>query len=188
MKRRSDRRGVAALEFGLLAPLLAGLTVSALEGVMLLRGTYLLEYATRQMALTIAQQNNSPVLKPPILQDMCKGARLALRSYDNGTLSMAVVSSTYDGTPTNAPKGKHIVFEYDGACPANAPALGLTTIATDLLQNYGDNVVQVKLTMTYNSLFPAIFGNRTLSATAPGSPNVAGDTLRCELYDKGPPC
>lgn len=184
MQRGLGRSGVAALEFGLLAPILAAITVGLIEGFMLVRASYLVEFATDRVVSTIGQQNNSPVLTPTVLQDMCKGARLALRAFDNGTLQMAVVSSTNDPSPTStsnpAPKGKRIVFEYDGSCATAAPALGLTPIAISLIPNGGDNTVEVKLMLTYKPMFPSMFPNRTLSAALQHNPKLPGDTLRCE--------
>lgn len=184
MKRRLDRKGVAALEFGLLAPVLAALTVAVIEGVMLVRATYLVEYAAKQTAFTLWQQNNSPVLTPTILKDLCKGVRLALHGYDNSTLNMAIVSSTNDPSstsPTNAtPKGPRVVFEYDSACSTVAPALGLTPVATSLIPNAKDNVVEVKISLTYKTMFPSLFADRTLSAVQEANPYVLGDVLKCE--------
>jgi len=176
-----DRKGIAALEFALLAPLLAAISVGLVETVLLVRADMLLNFVTTETAQIIGSKVG-PVLHKSEIVDTCFGARLTMRSYDTSSLSMAIMSATNDVT-----KGQIKVWEVDNACPTAYPALGTPPqLAKDLMPKAGDNVIYVEASYVYPAMFPQITGTITLSHNAPyqlihfPSTGSSNGTLSCD--------
>ena len=137
MKVRQDRRGVAALEFALLAPVL----------IVMMFGTFELVYAFRMQAklnttagaLAEFVANAGAVTAPAgTLQDLCNGAKLNLLPF-KPTIMTANVASITNDVPANRVAGStdtttittYLDWEVKSDCGqdgSNAlpPKLGLT--------------------------------------------------------------
>jgi len=166
MARRFGRhqRGVAALEFALIAPFFLLLTIQCFDVIRLVRVNSLLVNAVSDMAEMVAAESSTPAVTSASLKDYCQGAKLTMRSFDTTTLSMAVASVTYK-TGSASPA---MDWEYDAACPTTATALGATkaqTLASPMVPTSGDSVLAIQASYTYTPIFNIALGSVVLSQT-----------------------
>lgn len=161
---RRHRRGVAALEFALVAPLFLALTIGFFDVVRLVRVKSLLTDAVSNMAEMVAAESGVPAVMQTSLQDYCQGVRLTMNAFATTTLSMAVASVTYASGSSSAAMD----WEYDGACPTAATALGAAgakTLASAMVPNSGDSVIVIKASYTYAPIINAALGSIVLNQT-----------------------
>ena len=157
MSRRSlrrDRRAIAALEFGLIAPAMILILIGAIELVNVFRIQSKLNTAAGQLVEMIAGSSlvteSSSAGGGGTLADMCTAASYNLLPYNPMPLSGAIQSATVNATPT-----KSVDWFTDVACPT--PMTGGNATESTTLTNGADNP---------KSLF-----------TIDGTPSTGGGTL-----------
>jgi Flp pilus assembly protein TadG len=94
-----DRRGVAALEFGLIASAMIVLFIGCFEVSYLLQADAKVMLATQELAELVAAQST---VTDADMADFCTGAQMTLRPLSAGGLSATVVSVTNPGNGTAA--------------------------------------------------------------------------------------
>lgn len=198
---RSDRRGVAAVEFAIVAPVMVTLLFGAIELGNAFRIQTKVNTATGQLAELIAGQQ--AVTAPAgNLKDMCTGAAMNLLPYPTGSFSADIVSGTNDH-PSNRTPGStdsttvlpYPDWENTSSCPttdaspmgqygayalANTPSSMLTLSgAPDNNFGMGYSVIVVQATYTYANVLPLFLGRSiTFSAVAVARPRQ-NSTIKC---------
>ncbi len=172
-----DRRGVAALEFALLAPFLLTALIGLVAISQAVRAKMLLTSTASSMASMVAAQHTVTGGSSGTLRDLCNGAQLIMRPYAAGALSIAITSYTKQSDSTVLRD-----WEYDGACQASAGSLAATgvTLASPLLVDAGDSIIITRASYNYMSLYTNIVPNMMLSQTAYARPRYG--TVTCTIY------
>ncbi len=173
---RGDQRGVAAVEFAIIGTVLLTATLGFCETVLIVRAQTLLSSAVANMADMVAAGSGSPLLTQLILRDYCKSAQLTMVPYATAGLSMAVASVTH----ASGSGGTAADWEYDGACPVTAPALGsngATTPAFSMVPSGGDSVIVIQAGYTYTPVVSTIVSSITLTQTAFSRPRYG--SVKC---------
>lgn len=151
-----DNRGVVAMEFALVLPLMIPLWFVGYEIAQDIRANMQLQSTAAAIADLVAQQSAGVSSGTGgSLGNFCNAGRLMMTPFATaGTFSVAVASvSNYSGG------GVQVDWESDNACPTPAPPLGgaavtLATSPTNLLPNAGspgDSVIVVRATYLYQS-------------------------------------
>ena len=177
---RGDSRGVAALEFALLIPVMVTLFFGLFAMSHFVRAKMLLSSTASSMASMVASQIT---ITSASLGDFCKGGvaaaggvQLVMRPYAGSGLSMSIISYTKQSDSTLKKD-----WEYNSACQAAATSLNTdttkTSVATPLLPNPGDSVVIVQANYSYTSLYASIVPNVTLVQQAFSRPRFS--TIAC---------
>lgn len=182
-----ERRGVVAMEFALLMPILVILLFGATEILLVVRTRMELSAAVDATAELIASQKgviNLAVGGAGTLQDFCTGAKFMMRSSQSVSLALSVVSVSALPPPGN-PGGTLTTamdWEIDKACSTAATAIGETdavsmaTNATKInpsatastVPNAYDSVIIVRGTFNYVPTFnnaPITSGSQTFTHT-----------------------
>jgi Flp pilus assembly protein TadG len=143
MGLRSDRRGAAAVEFVLVAPLMVTLFFGLFAMVQLVRVRMVMSSTASSMANMVAAQIAVTSIN---LNDYCDGAKRIMRPYAASGLSMAIITYTMQSDRTVT-----VSWEYDKACPTSSSswAASGTTLATSLLVAPGDSIVVVQASYIY---------------------------------------
>lgn len=166
MGLRSDRRGAAAVEFVLVAPLMLTLFFGLFAMVQFVRAKMVMSSTASSMANMVAAQL---AVTSVTLNDYCSGAQRIMQPYAASGLSMAVITYTMQSDKTIAS------WEYDKACPTTSSSWATSsttlTLATSLLTGPGDSIVVVQASYIYPMSYGyAILGlpntNMTLTQTA----------------------
>lgn len=164
MGLKSDQRGIAALEFALVAPLMLTLFFGLFAMVQFVRAKMVMSSTASSMANMVAAQI---AVTNITLNDYCSGAQRIMQPYAASGLSMAVITYTMQSDRTIAS------WEYDKACPtiSSSWATSGTALATSLLTGPGDSIVVIQASYVYPVSYGyAILGlpktNMTLTQTA----------------------
>lgn len=198
---RSDRAGVAAVEFAIVAPVMVTLLFGAIELGNAFRIQTKVNTATGQLAELIAGQQ--AVTAPSgNLKDMCTGAAMNLLPYPTGTFSADIVSGTNDH-PSNRVANStdsttvqpYLDWENVSSCPTTDPspmgaygAYVLASTPSSMLTTSGSSsgsygmgysVIVVQATYTYANILPLFLGRSiTFSAVAVARPRQ-NSTISC---------
>jgi len=175
-----DSRGVAALEFALMTPVLVLLFFGIFAISQFVRAKMLLSSTASSMASMVASQITT---KSASLDDFCKGGgaaaggvQLMMRPYAGTGLSMSIISYTKQSNSTLKKD-----WEYNSACQEVATSLSTnitqTNVATPLLPNPGDSVIIVQANYSYTSLYTSIIPNMTIIQQAFSRPRFS--TIAC---------
>ncbi len=203
-KLQADRRGTAALEFAIIAPIMVTLLLGALELGNAFRIQAKVNTATGQLAEMLAGQQAVTAPKGSIA-DTCAGAVLSLLPYPTAPFSADIVSGTNDH-PSNRTAGStdtttvspYLDWENVSSCPTtdSSPmgangAYALVNTPTSLLTlsgapgysssdfGMGYSVIVVQATYTYANVLPLFLGRSiTFSATAMARPRQ-NSTIKC---------
>ena len=200
---RSDRAGLAGVEFALVPPVMVPLLFGAIERGNAFRIQTKVNTATGQLAELIAGQQ--AVTAPGgNLADMCTGAALNLLPYPTGTLSADIVSGTNDhpsnrvaGSTDSTTVGPYLDWENVSSCPTKASAMGayaayvLANSPSSMLTKSGTpassssdygmgySVIVVQTTYTYANVLPLFLGRSiTFSAVALARPRQNSE-IKC---------
>jgi len=125
-----EQRGVAAMEFALLVPVLLILLFGSAEVLRAVRARMLLTQAVSMTADVIAAQFKAvPSASGGIgtLQDFCSGAKLILQPTMRSSFSMTIVNITF--TPSNTLKPYAVLWKDDHACSTVGTAFDKSTSA-----------------------------------------------------------
>ena len=163
------QRGVGAMEFALLAPVLVVSIIGLAAMSQAIRTKMLLTSAASSMAAMVAVQNSVTGGSVGTLHDFCSGAQLIMQPYAATGLSMAITSYTLQSGSTPSED-----WEYDSACQGSAGSLASSgsALASPLLVATGDSVIIVKASYNYKSSF-SMFPSLVLSQTAYGRPRYS---------------
>ena len=150
---RADSRGVAALEFALVAPLMIALLIGVSELTGYIRAQMKLNHAAGLLGKMIAQQTTAVTSgKTGILGNLCYGAGLVMTPLATTSFSGAIasVSTTASGTG----QVTKMDWESDASCATAATAIGATAAAnlataTGLVPDIGDSLIILKVGYTY---------------------------------------
>ncbi len=148
-----DARGIAAVEFALLLPLIAVMFFGTYEVTQILRLNLKLSHAAGAVTQIIAKQSSSVTPGPGgTLGNICSGAAMVMSPFPGGPLAAAIVSVTNrGGNPT-------VDWESDNSCASAASPLGsvgaiaLATTPNNLIPNAGDSIVVVKADYAYSGI------------------------------------
>lgn len=178
MGLRGDQRGVAAVEFVLVAPLMVTLFFGLFAMVQFVRAKMVLSSTASSMANMVSAQL---VVTSVNLNDYCNGAQRIMQPYAASGLSMAVITYTMQSDKTVAAS-----WEYDKACStiSSSWASSGTALATSLLTAPGDSIVVVQASYNYPLSYGyTILGlanaNMTLTQTAYARSRIAAVTCVC---------
>ena len=155
----SCRRGVSAVEFALILPILLFFAIGTYEVTALVRVNMKLTRAAGALAKIIAQQSSSVTSGTTgTLGDICTGAALEMTPFATKPFSAAIVSVTNSSGSSVA-----MDWESDGSCTTAATAMGSAAAVTragayGLVPNAGDSVVMVKATYAYTSVLHYALG------------------------------
>ena len=202
---RSDRAGLAAVEFALVAPVMVTLMFGAIELGNAFRIQTKVHTAAGQLAELVAGQQ--AVTAPSgNLADMCTGAAMNLLPYATASFTADIVSGTNDHPSNRNPNSTdsttvspYLDWENVSSCPsrdaspmgaygayllANAsPASMLTTSGAPGYSSadygMGYSVIVVQATYTYANVLPLFLGRSiTFSAVAVARPRQ-NSTIQC---------
>ena len=177
---QDDSRGVAAIEFALVAPIMISLFFGLFAASQFVRAKMLLSSTASSMASMIASQTTTT---SALLDDFCKGGatavggvQLMMRPYAGSNLSMSIISYTKQSDSSLRKD-----WEYNSACQIIATSISTnstkTDVATPLLPNPGDSVIIVQASYSYTSLYNTIIPNATLGQQAFARPRFG--TVAC---------
>ncbi|MGX6998321.1 TadE/TadG family type IV pilus assembly protein [Caballeronia sp. KNU42] len=172
-----NTRGIAALEFVFVLPLMTALLFGIYEVGEFVRVNMQLANAASSMADLISQQSSGVTSGTTgVLGNFCKAGKLMMTPFPTGATTGNGAFSVAMASVTNYTIGGVTVdWESDVSCASTATALGnaattLATAPTNLLPNAGapgDSVIIVQATYQYSSviqyLIPTSF---TLTKTA----------------------
>ncbi len=168
---RLGQRGVGAMEFALLAPVLVTSIFGLAAMSQAIRAEMLLTSSASSMASMVAVQNSITGGSLGTLHDFCTGAQLIMQPYAATGLSMAIASYTLQSNSTTASKD----WEYDSACQGSAGSLASSgsALANPLLVAAGDSVIIVQASYNYTSSHISIVPNLVLTQTAYSRPRYS---------------
>jgi len=188
-------RGTAAIEFALVAPIMAIIMIGMYQGAQIERADMMLSNAAAAIADLVGQQVNGVTGGTSgSLGNFCNAAKKMMTVFPttgvalgtNGAFSVAIVSVT-----NYTVGGIKVDWESDGSCSVTATALGsaatsIVTSPTSLIPTagspYGDSVILVHATYVYYSviqyILPGLFtltqdafarprGNAPITCTSP---------------------
>ena len=161
---RDGKRGVAAIEFAIISTVLLVATLGFFETVLAVRAKMLLSSSVASMAEMLGAESGIPPLTQTIMNDYCKGVRLTMGAYTTTSLSMAVASVTFAA----GSKGPARDWEYDGACPTTAGALGSSgamSLTSSMTSNSGDSVIVIQASYTYVPVINTVLPSMTFTQT-----------------------
>lgn len=167
-----DRRGVAALEFALIAPALILMLTGLWAVSQVVRAKMLLTSTASSMATMVAAQTGVTGGSAGTLRDLCNGAQLIMQPYAASKLSMSIISYTKQSS-SSVQKD----WEYNSACQLSASSISATgvSLATPLLIDVGDSIIIVQANYSYaspstSSYTPILPASMTLSQIAYARP------------------
>ena len=198
--RRLGERGIAAVEFALVMPVLLILFIGTVEVALLYRTAGKLNEFTGNFVQMVSLQhpaaNTTAVLSGSAgeLGDICTGATYGLQPFSPNGVTAAVASLT----EISASPLRYDYWEADSSCPNKAAALGSTAVCAlavhgsggSMFANLDDNVLIVRATLAYPGTAGLFIGNApTLAQTAFSRWRYAS-TLQtpAELVCTGPDC
>ena len=161
---RDGKRGVAAIEFAIIATVLLVATLGFFETVLAVRAKMLLSSSVANMAEMLGAETGMPPVTRTTLNDYCKGVRLTMGAYATTSLAMAVASVTYAA----GSRGPARDWEYDGACPTTAGALGSSgamSRTASMTSNSGDSAIVIQASYTYVPMINTVLPSMTFTQT-----------------------
>lgn len=165
-----SQRGVGAMEFALLAPVLVTSILGLAAVSQAIRAKMLLISTASSMASMVAVQHSITGGATGTLNDFCSGAQLIMQPYAAAGLSIAIASYTLQSGPAVSQD-----WEYDSACKGTAGSLTKSgsTLASPLLVSTGDSVIIVQAHYDYASSFISVLPSLTLTQTAYSRPRYS---------------
>lgn len=170
---RNDNRGVAAVEFALILPVMLVIFFGTFEVSMLLRAYLTSNRAAQIIANLVAQEGSNVAGGTPTpfsaadSTDFCKAAKLAMAPFPGGPPTGGPLKATIASFTTNS-SGTAVAdwASQDTTCGGGAGQLA-TGDASGLIPNKGDSVIIVKIQYTYTATLHFVLpGTFTISQTA----------------------
>ncbi len=173
---RRSQRGVGALEFALLAPVLVTSIAGLAAMSQAIRAKMLLTSAASSIASMVAVHHAVTGGSSGTLHDFCTGAQLIMQPYAAAGLSMAIASYTLQpGTTANPGPTASKDWENDSSCQGSAGSLASTgsDLATPLLVGNGDSVIIVQASYSFTSPYISILPSLALTQIAYSRPRYS---------------
>lgn len=172
---RRDARGVAAVEFALILPVMLVIFFGTFEVSMLLRAYLTSNRAAQLIANLVAQKGSNVVGGTPTpfsaadSTDFCKAAKLAMAPFPGGPPTAGPLKATIASFTANSAVPPVAVADWstqDTTCGGGAGQL-LASDVGGLIPNKGDSVIIVKIQYTYTATLHFVLpGSFTISQTA----------------------
>jgi Flp pilus assembly protein TadG len=163
-------KGLALVEFALIAPVLVLLYLGTIEGTSAVRAYMKVNAATQAYADLIA---NQPSVTKSSLAHYCSSVKLVITPLDATTLSIASASVT--NTNGVIAQDWHDI----GQCGSGVGSIAGLTQATGLTPYNGDSAIVVKASYAYSSVIRLVLpGTQTLTETAAARPRQ-NSTVDC---------
>lgn len=160
-----DRRGNAAVELALVAPLMLLLLMGGFELTQIVRADMKLRQAAQTLADLVANAAQGSVTSTS-LADFCTGARLEMSPFAGKLLSGAI-AEVVNGQQT----GKISVAWQDTSCGNAAAIANAATAAAPMVSNPGDSVIMVEASFAYQGassyVLPASFALSRIAYARP---------------------
>lgn len=158
---RRARRGIAALEFALLAPVLIALSTGAIGLCLAIRARTDLAQAAQSMAQLIAAQS---AVTPSTIADFCTGAADEMTPFTTTSLQLSVASVTNStGTPATD--------WTDTSCGNGSAIAGAASLAAATVPTIGDSTIVVRASYTFHNplalVLPATFDLTAIAYARP---------------------
>jgi Flp pilus assembly protein TadG len=138
---RSDRRGVAGIEFAMLVPLMIIGVFGTYELGRYVRVATRADDAAEMLADIVAQQAS---VSSSSMANFCTGAQLTMTPFTGTALKAAVASVTYSTSSQT-----RVSNWEDDSCGNAAAMSNEVTLATSLTPNPGDSAIVVTVTYSY---------------------------------------
>ena len=136
-----DRRGVAGIEFAIIAPLMIVAVFGTLEIGRFIRAATRVADAASSLADLVAQQST---VTTSSMTNFCNGSLLTLAPLSTSTFSAAVASVTYSSST-----GARASDWQDVTCGSATAMTNQVTLATPLTPTSGDSAIVVTATYVY---------------------------------------
>lgn len=137
-----DRKGLMAVEFAIIVPLLLTMLIGCFELTYALQAEARLRTMAHGIANIVAKQSD---LDAAAMADICTGGRLMMQPFAPAAMSIAVTSVTWNGGAAN-------VDWQDTSCGTAAQLItNPTAAAADLLAENGDSAILVQATYSFQS-------------------------------------
>lgn len=137
-----DRKGVMAVEFAIIVPILLTMLIGCFELTYALQAEARLRTMAHGIAAIVAKQS---AVDAAAMTDICTGGILMMRPFAPTGMSIAVTSVTWNG-------GAAGVDWQDASCGTAAqPVVNPTAAAADLLAENGDSAIVVQATYSFQS-------------------------------------
>ncbi|MCJ2125757.1 TadE/TadG family type IV pilus assembly protein [Methylobacterium sp. J-077] len=137
---RRDRRGIGAVEFALILPIMLTAVLGSVQCFLLARAKMLTVAAARNLADLVSQQDS---VNATTISDFCTAGQLSIQPLPSTTLKVAVASVSYSST-TSAPA---IVWT-DVTCGSVATITSAAKLAAAVVLTTGDSAIVVCATYT----------------------------------------
>ncbi len=172
--RRLGIKGIAAVEFALVAPLFILMLMGVAEETALLRAQLKLSHAAGLLGKMVAQQNTAVSSGVSgTLGNLCSGVALTMTPLSTTGFSSATASVTKSASGTTA-----MDWESDNSCNTPATAIGAAgavslATASGLLPDPGDSLIVVKAGYAYTATTHFFLAaNYTLTQTIYARPRI----------------
>lgn len=158
-----DRRGVVAIEFALLMPVMVILLFGGFEATRMVRASMRLNDVAETVADLVAQQTT---LTSSGMANICTGGGLVMTPFPTGTLDATVASVTYASTSAG-----RVLDWQDTSCGNGSNIASPTTLAVSYTPNVKDSVIVVQAVYVYAPLVSSIItAGFTMTRTAYARP------------------
>jgi Flp pilus assembly protein TadG len=141
LRLRRERRGTAAVEFALVAPVVITLFIGTYEAASLVRAKMKFDLAAPTLANLVSIQ--APVKTGTLTSDFCTGVEYLLAPFSSSGFAAQVNGVQNNGGTTSV--------TWTATCGSFSGGQTVTTLASGLLPNSGDSVVIVQTSYTYHA-------------------------------------
>jgi Flp pilus assembly protein TadG len=161
---RGDTRGVAAVEFALIAPVMVLLYLGGVELTRVIGADRKVSLASRVAADLVARE--SAAITEARLTTVCKGTQAMLAPFPTGTLNITISSIETSATGKSTIKWTRVFA--NGNCTASTAGTGplaagsVASLPTGLAVN-GASLISASTSYDYTTLFRTIFDTATVN-------------------------
>jgi Flp pilus assembly protein TadG len=149
---RKDKRGAAAIEFALIAPMMVAFYCCLAEGALGLMAERRASHAASVVADLVAQDSSTT---GDLMTDMFFVGNSILSPYDPGPLKLVISSVVADKNV----QPQVIWSRGNGTNKARNPNSFLTVFPSGLLVNSGDSVIMAEVSYQYTFPLPGFLPN-----------------------------
>ncbi|QJP15269.1 pilus assembly protein [Starkeya sp. ORNL1] len=161
---RHDTRGVAAVEFALIAPVMVVLYLGGVELTRVIGADRKVSLASRVAADLVARE--SAAISETKLTTVCKGTLAMLAPFPTGTLNITISSIVTSATGKSTIGWTRVFL--NGNCSSSAAGTGplaagsVVSLPTGLAVN-GASLISASASYDYTTLFRTVFDTATVN-------------------------
>jgi Flp pilus assembly protein TadG len=160
-----DHRGVGAVEFALILPVMLTACFGSVQCFLLARAKMLTVSAARNLADLVSQQNS---VSASVMSDFCTAGKLSIQPLPSTTLNVSAASVSFS-SKTSAPA----IDWSDTTCGSVSAITSAATLAKNVVLASGDSTIVVCATYTLSLPISFPLGSSfTLSGTALARPRA----------------